>query len=194
MTRAAIRQQKLEYRLSFASYINLDYVNMFKARIATVLEQPNFGELTIIFSSEGGNTDQSLACYNFLRSLPVPIHMHASGHVGSASIPIFLASDSRTSATFSRFFLHEYAWQSEGKQTLCQITEAIKRLESDINLAKEIIRTQTKAPQDILGALDGTAASKILMPEEAKALGFVNEICDLGQTGRNGLPVMMWTG
>jgi ATP-dependent protease ClpP protease subunit len=44
---------------------------------------------TLVFSSDGGNTDEALALYNFIRSLARPITIHAAGHVGSAAIPVF---------------------------------------------------------------------------------------------------------
>lgn len=183
---------KVEYRLAFASNINIDTANNLRGRIATILEKPDFGALTILFSSEGGSTDQSLALYNYLSSLPVPIRMHAMGHVGSASVPVFLSCDNRSCATNARFFFHEYDWGFDGRQTLKRINEAVKRLTSDIELARKIIQTRTKADTDIFQALDGTSAPKILMPEEAKALGFINNILDLGKTGSNSMPIAVW--
>jgi ATP-dependent protease ClpP protease subunit len=185
--------QKTEYRLSFASNIYLDQANHLKARIATILERADFGALTILFSSEGGNTDQSLALFNFLSSMPISFRMHAVGHVGSASVPVFLAAPTRSCAPLARFFFHEYDWGFDGRQTLRRINEAVQRLNNDIQMAREIIKTRTKAGADILQALDGTASPKVLLPEEAKRLGFIDEVCDLGKTGPDGMPVAVWT-
>lgn len=66
-------------------------------------------------------------------------------------------------------------------------------MSNDIEIAKNIIKAGTKAGPDILNALDGTAAPQVLGPEEAKALGFVTEICDLGDVGGDGMPVVVWT-
>jgi ATP-dependent protease ClpP protease subunit len=184
---------RVEYRLAFASPIDVDTANNLRARIAEVLERSDFGALTILFSSEGGSCDQSLALYNYISALPVRVRMHAMGHVGSASVPIFLASQQRTCARHARFFFHEYDWTFEGPQTLRRITEAVERLSNDIEIAKNIIKARTKAGPDILNALDGTAAPQVLGPEEAKALGFVNEICDLSDAGGDGMQVVVWT-
>ena len=184
---------KVEYRLAFASPIDVDTANNLRSRIAEVLERSDFGALTILFSSEGGSCDQSLALYNYISTLPVPVRMHAVGHVGSASVPIFLASRQRSCARHARFFFHEYDWTFEGPQTLRRITEAVERLTNDIEIAKDIIKASTKAGPDVLNALDGTAAPKVLEPEEAKALGFVSEICDLSDVGGDGMPVVVWT-
>jgi ATP-dependent protease ClpP protease subunit len=186
--------QKLEYRLTFASDISLETADSLRARMAEVLEQPDFGALTILFSSEGGATDQSLALYNYIAGLPVPVHMHAVGHVGSASVPIFLAAENRTCAVHARFFFHEYDWEFDGPQTLRRINEAVQRLSDDIDWAKKIISARTQAGPDILNALDGVAASKILLPDDAKLLGFVNEVRDLNnKVGRGAMPFVVWT-
>jgi ATP-dependent protease ClpP protease subunit len=186
-------QQKFEYRLAFASDITVESANSLRARIAEILEQQDFGALTVLFSSEGGSTDQSLALYNYIKDLGVPVHMHAVGHVGSSSVPVFLAAEHRTCAVHARFFFHEYDWQFDGPQTLRRINEAVQRLSDDIDWARKIISARTQAGPDILQALDGEAASKIVLPEEAKALGFVNDVGDLKPPGRGGLPFVVWT-
>jgi ATP-dependent protease ClpP protease subunit len=186
--------QKLEYRLAFASDISLETANNLRARIAEVLERPDFGTLTILFSSEGGATDQSLALHNYITGLPVPVHMHAGGHVGSASVPIFLAAENRSCAVHARFFFHEYDWEFEGPQTLRRINEAVQRLSDDIDWAKKIIAGRTQAGPEILNALDGVGPSKILLPDDAKLLGFVSEVRDLNnKAGRGAMPFVVWT-
>ena len=85
-----------EYRLVFGVDIYSEAVNNLRARIADIIERDDFGALTILFSSEGGSTDNSLALFNFLTQLPVPVHMHAMGHIGSAAVPVFLAGSKRT--------------------------------------------------------------------------------------------------
>jgi ATP-dependent protease ClpP protease subunit len=184
---------KVEYRLTFASDISLDAANKLRSRIAEILERSDFGALTILFSSEGGSCDQSLALYNYISALPVRVRMHAMGHVGSASVPIFLASKQRSCARHARFFFHEYDWTFEGPQTLRRITEAVERLSNDIEIARDIIKAGTRAGPDVLNALDGTGAPKVLEPEEAKALGFVDEICDLSDVNSDGMPFVVWT-
>jgi ATP-dependent protease ClpP protease subunit len=167
---SAVPNESIEYRIVFANWINLDTADILRSRIVGALNQQNFGTLTILFSSEGGSTDQSMALYNFIRQLPVPVHMHAMGHVGSAAFPVFLAADKRTSAKNARFFLHEYDWGFSGNQTLHRIQEATDRLKSDIELAKSIIQLRTKIPAAMLGAIGGEAPPAIITPDDAKKL------------------------
>ena len=184
---------KTEYRFTFGAGIQIDTAIHIKARVATILEQADFGSLVIQFSSEGGSTDQSLALHNFIASLPVPVHMHAMGHVGSAAIPVFLAGAKRTCALLSRFFFHEYDWTFAGTQTLRRIDEASKRLRDDIYTARKIIESRTNAGDDILNALDGTSSPVILDPHKAKELGFVDDVLELGDKGANGMNIAVWT-
>ena len=82
---------KIEYRLVFGGNLHLAEANNLRARICQILDRSDFGSLVIMFSSEGGGTDQSLALFNFISQLPVPVRMHAVGHVGSAAVPVFLS-------------------------------------------------------------------------------------------------------
>jgi ATP-dependent protease ClpP protease subunit len=189
---ADVAAAKVHFRLNFNANIALDSANQLRSRVATILAQPTFGALTIVFSSEGGSTDQSLSLYNFLRELPVALHMHAIGHVGSASLPVFLAADIRTCTPLSRFFIHEYDWGFDSRQTLNRMAEAQKRLRSDIDLARKIAESRTSIPGSVLDALDGRAAPAVIEPTEAKSHGIVNNVCQLGKTGVDGMPVAIW--
>jgi ATP-dependent protease ClpP protease subunit len=153
-----VADEKTEYRIAFANIINIDTGNILRARVIGALSQNDFGSLTILFSSEGGSTDQSVSLYNFLRQLPVPVHMHAMGHIGSAALPLFLAADKRTAAKEARFFLHEYDWGFTERAKLHRIDEAAGRLRHDIKLAKDIIQARApKIPPKLTKAISGDA-------------------------------------
>jgi ATP-dependent protease ClpP protease subunit len=110
--------------------------------------------------------------------------MHAGGHVGSAAFPVFLSADKRSSAIHARFFLHEYDWGFNERQTIHRIEEALQRLRSDIAIAKKIIEARTELPPNLLNAIGGEAAPAIVSPEEAVKYEIVSEVSDLSQTGR----------
>jgi ATP-dependent protease ClpP protease subunit len=184
--------QGIEFRLTFGVNINLDSANNLRARIARILERADFGSLTLLFSSEGGSTDHSLQLFNFISQLPVKVHMHGMGHIGSAAVPLFLAGGRRTCSPFARFFFHQYDWGFAERQTLHRIDEAVQRLRSDISMARQIIQSRTDVPKNILDALDGGAAPVIVDPKHAKALGIVHDVSELPQTGENGRKVAVW--
>ena len=180
---------KIEYRLAFGSYINVETANNLRAQICNVLARDDFGDLIIMFSSDGGDTDQSIALFNFINRLPVPVRMHAIGHVGNTAIPVFLAAKNRTAEPSARFFFHEYDWGFVGRQTLNRIDEALKRLRSDIETAQEIIKARTNVPADVLKSIDGGAASSLITVDQAKSFGLINDICSIRETGRDGMKV-----
>ena len=184
---------KVEYRLGFGSNIDLPGANVLRARICEIFERADFGSLVIMFSSGGGDTDQSLALFNFINQLPVPVRMHAVGHVGSCAVPVFLAGSTRTSVPFARFFFHEYHWTFTETQTLYRIDEAVKRLRSDIELSREIIKTRAQVPAELLQALDGRSPPAVVSPERAKAFGLVDDVCNLSELGSNGMKVVVWS-
>ena len=185
--------EKIEYRLAFGSYINVETANSLRAQICNVLARDDFGDLIIMFSSDGGDTDQSLALFNFIIKLDVPVRMHAIGHVGSAAIPVFLAADDRTAEPSARFFFHEYHWTFKGSQTLNRIGEAVKRLSSDIDAVKKIINARASVPDDLLKSVSGCAPSALIDVTEAKTFGLINDVLSLGKTGRDGMKVAVWS-
>lgn len=183
---------KTEYRLTFGVNINIDTANNLRGRIASILEKNDFGSLTILFSSEGGSTDHSLELFNFIAQLPVDIHMHGMGHIGSSAVPVFLAGTQRTCSPFARFFFHQYDWGFAERQTLHRIDEAVQRLRSDINMARQIIQSRTDIPENTLRSLDGSAATVIIEPHEAKTLRVIDEVCELPKVGDAGMKVAIW--
>lgn len=184
----------MDYRLVFNGSIYELQTNALRARIAAILEQKNFKSLTLVFSSEGGSTDQGLALYNFIRALPVQIHMHAAGHVGSVAVPVFLSGHRRTCSPYSRFFFHAYDWGFDGRQMSDRIAEALKRLDSDIKLSRDITQRHTSIPANRLDELYGRAPTPTIFdPTEAKQLGIVDDVLELNPTGAVQPGAAVWT-
>ena len=184
----------IEYRLTFSGGLNVDTANHLRARIASILERQDFGWLTIQFSSEGGSADQGVALYSFLRTLSVPVHMHAMGHVGSAAVPLFLGGETRTCEPLARFFFHEYDWTfAAAPQTLRRIDEAAQRLKDDIQIARGILNERATIPVNALAALDGAHGPIIMSPDEAKAAGIVSDVLSMPASRADGSPVAVWT-
>src|SRR6059058_987878 len=85
-----------EYRLVFNGPIITQSANALRHRVAFILEQADFESLTLVFSTSGGSTQDGINLYSFLRALPIRVHGHAAGHVGSIGIPAFLGAHYRT--------------------------------------------------------------------------------------------------
>jgi ATP-dependent protease ClpP protease subunit len=184
----------MHYRLAFNGHFYSNSGNALRNRIAQIIEQPNHESLTILLSSEGGSTDEGLALYNFIRALPVPVHMHAVGHVGSMAIPVFLAGHKRTCSPFSRFFFHAYDWGFNGRQMTDRIAEALQRLRSDIELSSKIAERHTSLSSERLAELYNTSPTPtILTPNEAQDAGLVESVLDLNPAGVPEPNVAIWT-
>jgi ATP-dependent protease ClpP protease subunit len=182
------------YRLVFNGELYQAQTNALRHRIATILELRDCESLTVVFSSQGGNTDEGIALYNFIRSLQRNVDMHAVGHVGSMAIPVFLAGTKRTCTPYSRFFFHAYDWGFDGRQMSDRIAEALQRLDSDINISRDIVAKHTTIPAEKLSTLYGRAPQPtIFRPEEAKEVGIVEGIVELNPTGENQPNVAVWT-
>lgn len=187
------KKAKTEYRLVFGHNITPDTASVLKDQICKTLSHKDFGNLVVMFSSIGGNTNQSIALFNFIRSLTFPIHMHAMGHVGSAAIPVFLAADKRTAEPLARFHFHEYHWNFDGAQTLNSIEEASNLLRNDIQAAQKIIcdRTRLTDGDDIIKAVDGTKPSATIEAKEAVPHGIIDDIFCLGECDTDNTEVRM---
>jgi ATP-dependent protease ClpP protease subunit len=184
----------MHYRLSFNGPIQEVPTNALRSRVAQIFELPDCESLTVLFASEGGNTDQALSLYNFIRELPREIRFHAVGHVGSAAIPVYLAAHRRTCAPFSRFFFHVYDWTFAGPQTTDRIKEAADRLSSDIKLARAIAEKHTRIPAVQLDELYRDAPiPTIFKPEDAVAIGITDAVCMINERSRAEPNVAMWT-
>jgi ATP-dependent protease ClpP protease subunit len=184
----------MQYRLVFNGGIYLQSANALRHRVADILGRADCEGLTILFSSEGGSTDEGIALYNFIKDLPRPVNMHAVGHVGSMGVPVFCAGAVRTCSPISRSFFHTYDWGFDGRQTLERIDEAVIRLKSDIQLSSEIVGRHSNIDADTLAKYYGTAATPTVMtPKEAVEKGLCSEITELNPNGEHQANIATWT-
>jgi ATP-dependent protease ClpP protease subunit len=184
----------IEYRLVFNGPTEIAPMNALRHRVADILAKPDLRSLTIVFSSEGGSTVNGLSAYGFLRGLPKPVRMHASGSVGSMGIPVFLGGHHRTCEPLARFFFHTYDWGFDKRVTLDEMSEASERLKHDIAVSRELMEKHTTVPSDILDVFYRRSATpRIAKPDEAKAWGLVDEIVELNPPGQVQPDVAVWT-
>jgi ATP-dependent protease ClpP protease subunit len=185
-----------KYLLSFNGSIYERQANALRDRIAVIFEQKDYESLTVLFSSERGNTMNGLALYNFFRSSPKPIHLHAVGNVGGVAVPVFCGATKRTCATIARFSFHAFDWGfDEGRQTLDRITEAQQTLTSDVELSKEMVARHTKFPAEQLATLyhPNHPTPTIFNSDQAKHHGLVDEVLDINASGADMPGYALWT-
>lgn len=184
----------MDYRLAFNGPMKATPCNALRARVANILEQDDFESLTVLFSSEGGDTREGLSLYNFFRSLPVPVHMHASGHVDSMGVPVFLAGAVRTCSPISRFYFHPFSWTFDSSQRLDGIDDVSTRFLNDVESARKIVAERANLPAELSESLYGRGSrSAVANPEKALEWGLVEAIEELNPKGEEQPDTAVWT-
>lgn len=183
----------MNYRLVFNGPLKATPGNALRARVAAILEQEDFESLTILFSTEGGDTREGLALYNFLRSLPQPVHMHACGHVDSMGVPVFLAGATRTCAPASRFYFHPFAWSFDSAQRLDALDDVGERMLNDVLSARQIVRERANLPAGLVDTLYGRGSKpEVADAGKAKEWGLVESIGELNPKAEAQAGVAVW--
>lgn len=184
----------MEYRLVFNGPIKASPGNAMRARVASILEQDDFGSLTVILSTDGGDTKEGLSLYNFFRSLPLPVRMHAVGHVESMGVPIFLAGATRTCAPASRFYFHPFAWTFDSSQRLDSLDDVGDRFLNDVVTARRIVAERANLPEDLIETLYGRGSRPLVAdPQKALEWGLVESIEELNPKAEVQDDVALWT-
>lgn len=184
----------MNYRLVFNGPIKAPPGNALRARVANILEQTDFESLTVIFSSEGGDTREGLSLYNFFRSLPQPVAMHAAGHVDSMAVPVFLAGATRTCSPTSRFYFHPFSWTFDSSQRLDGLDDVGERFMNDVISARRIVTERATLPDDLAESLYGRG-SRPVVADAAKAVewGLAEDVTELNPKGESQANTALWT-
>ncbi|HEX2054281.1 MAG TPA: ATP-dependent Clp protease proteolytic subunit [Actinomycetota bacterium] len=184
----------MNYRLVFNGPIKATPGNALRARVSSILEQGDFESLTVIFSSEGGDTREGLSLYNFFRSLPEPVTMHAAGHVDSMAVPVFLAGATRTSSPTARFYFHPFAWTFDSSQRLDGLDDVSERFLNDVESARSIVVERANLPAAMTESLYGRGSRPTVAdPHKAVEWGIVDEITELNAKGESQSNTAVWT-
>lgn len=169
-------------RILFTAPLNATTVIALQQVIDKALNELQFRDIQLVMSSSEGQHDAGFNLYGLLRSLPVPVHVHAAGLVGRISVFAYLAGHRRTCAPTATFEFHPFGWGFGGLVTIPQMEFAIDRLRNDIELAKEIMRRHAPTSSNELERLFGPTPI-ILSSSEAASLGIVQDILDLNSEG-----------
>lgn len=87
--------------------------------------------ITLYFSSPGGDVNQGLAIYDFIRSSPSPVHIVASGQIMSMGFIIFLAGYNRIATPNTTFMMHSISYGNGD-------AKIVKHHEVEVNEAKRL--------------------------------------------------------
>lgn len=136
----------------------------------------NHGEphkiVTLHINSGGGDVFSSLAIYDFLKEVEIPVVGIVEGQAASGASIILQGCKQKLMTPHSMILIHELSSGTFGKLT--QMKQDFKNWESMMDLIKDIYRKETKIPENEL--------DKILEPdyywkaEKCKEYGLVDYI------------------
>lgn len=133
--------------------------------------------LQINVATMGGECSYGFTLYNYLRSLPVPVHTHNLGTVESMGNILFLAGSHRTACVYSKFLFHPFHWTLHGSVDHARMAEYAMSLDYDLRLYAQIVAERTEGGHEVLDVPRYLMAyPRILGPNEALASGMIQAI------------------
>ena len=133
-------------------------------------------EIYILLSSPGGQVNDGVTLYNYIKSLPAKIIIHNIGIVDSVSNVVFLAGAERYAVPHSSFLFHGVGFTISERTRFeeKQLNEKITIIERDQKILSQIIAERTKLTEEETRKMFLEAQTKT--PEEAKTNGIIHEI------------------
>ncbi|QVM89301.1 ATP-dependent Clp protease proteolytic subunit [Pseudomonas entomophila] len=136
--------------------------------------------LQLNIATMGGECSYGFTLYNFLLSLPVPVHTHNLGTVESMGNILFLAGAHRTACACSKFLFHPFHWTLHGAVDHARMAEYAMSLDYDLRLYAQIVAERTAGAGEVLDVPRYLMAHpRILDPQEALACGLIHAIDDV---------------
>jgi ATP-dependent protease ClpP protease subunit len=178
----AVQMATKTFRVLFNGPLITQTVGTLQQALERALNDPEFRDLQLVMSSSEGQHDAGFNLYGLLRSLPVPVHVHASGVVSQIGVFAFPGGHRRTCSASATFEFHPFAWGFGTPATIPQMHFAIERLSRNSELAKEIMRRHTSVSSDELENLFGLTPI-VLSSSQAAAMGIVHDIVELNSAG-----------
>jgi ATP-dependent protease ClpP protease subunit len=138
-------------------------------------------DLQILFASSGGNVDEGLALYTFLRSLPVELTIHSIGNVDSVALIVFLAGKNRFCSQTSTFWFHDFSWGfgapiNQSRAQWVELGGLLTRMKFQ---SQEILKLRTAFTEEDFKLLQLYDKSEFQNASFAKEKGIVHEIKDV---------------
>jgi ATP-dependent Clp protease, protease subunit len=162
--------------LTFFGPINLPNTNHLRANLCQMVNE-GAQEITLLFASPGGSTDDGMALFTFLRALPVQLTMHAVGFVSSIAIPVFLAAHHRLASVNSRFFFHDFTFAFPTQiVSRTSTVESSMLMDSALHWTKTILKSTTQLSDEDLERMRLLQEPRLMIPGEALERGIIQEI------------------
>lgn len=108
------------------------------------LSEEGAQEISIFFSSLGGNIYEGFVLATIIQNSKVPIKIHATNHIDSIANVIFMAAKERTAESHAKFYLHGAA--SEGKFDEKALREKLSELKTQNGRIASFVAEHSAVP------------------------------------------------
>lgn len=164
-------EQKRIDIINFLAPVN-DHTISHLIDVAYTAHAEGSSEIHLYISSTGGRLNPAFTAYNFFRSLHMPFYTHNIGCVETAGLPLYLASNHRSTSQHSKFFFYGFEWTFYRDHIrFPEIIEAHSSLQYDAEHYEAIFKERTNGSFDIRSCLVGPAQA--LSPQQAIDAGIV---------------------
>lgn len=144
---------------------------------ASAAVQQGADKLIVNIATMGGECSYGFTLYNFLLSLPIPVHTHNLGTVESMGNIVFLAGEHRSACAHSKFLFHPFHWHVQGSVDHSRMSEYAMSLDYDLDLYARIVAERTADAREKLETETYLiAAPRILDPQQALICGLIQAI------------------
>ena len=162
--------------INFTGPINASTCGQLIEKTSLAIERDATG-LVVNIATMGGECSYGFTMYNFLLSLPIPVHTHNLGTVESMGNIVFLAGQRRTACLHSKFLFHPFHWHLNGSIDHSRMSEYAMSLDYDVLLYARIVAERTQGATKALATEHYLkAAPRILDPQQALTCGMIHSI------------------
>lgn len=119
--------------------------NMFAVAV-----QQRAPEIHLLLQTGGGSIADGVCMHNYIRNLPVPVHIYNAGNVGSSGVLIYLAGKRRFTAATASFMIHKPSTGNIAGIGGGLLTSVAESMAIDEARTFDILTRDTKFPDEII--------------------------------------------
>jgi ATP-dependent Clp protease, protease subunit len=168
---------------------NIEQLAVHRLFHITTTAAQNGMDVHLLMQSTGGNVQDGVCIYNFLKTFPTEVTVYNVGTVASAAVIAFLGARKRKASAHASFMIHR-TYASPQFLTSDRMQSQLASIVIDDERTEAILRENTQFPEDRWQT--HKAADVWLTAQEAVQFGFAHEIGDfappLGSLVTNVLP------
>lgn len=102
----------------------------------------------LLLQSSGGNVGDGISLYNYLRALPIELHIYNTGCVQSIAVLPYLAARRRIVSKSGTFLIHKAHYSPPPYSNLSKLKSVIDSLLIDDQRIEAILKSHTQIPAE----------------------------------------------